>query len=938
MTIEGIAIVGMSGRFPGAPTVGELWENVKAGRESISHFSWEELEARDPAALARDPSYVRARGILSGVEDFDAGFFGLTPRETEVMDPQHRVFLEICWEALEDAGWDPARHPGAIGVFAGQALPTYLFANLVTNRAFLDKVAGEYQVGSYPVVLGNDKDYLATRVCYKLDLKGPGMTVQCACSTSLVAVAQAVASLQAYQTDMALAGGVSITFPQKRGYQFLEGGMVSPDGRCRAFDAQAAGTIFSSGAGVVLLKRLEDAIADRDHVYAVIKAAALNNDGSLKVGYMAPSPERQAEVIATAHALAGVDPATIGYVETHGTGTPLGDPIEFDGLQRAFRAGTDRTGFCALGSLKTNLGHLEVAAGVSGLIKAALVVRDGVIPPSLHYTAPNPKIDFAKSPFFVNTSLREWKTEGHPRRAGVSAFGVGGTNAHVILEEAVKLEAGPAWPAQLLVVSGRSEKTLAASSARLAAWLRANPEADLADVAFTLQEGRRAFPHRRAVVARSVEEAAAAFEKPLGPAPAASAPPVVFLFPGQGAQYPAMGAALYAASAVFRAEADRCLELLAGQGLDLRGLLFRSGQPAPDAAARLQQTEVTQPAVFVVEWALARLWESLGIKPAALVGHSVGEFAAAALSGALDLSDALRLVAARGRLVQALPPGSMLSVRLSAAEVAPLLTGGLSLAAENGPQLSVVSGPTPEVEAMETALTARGVACRKLRTSHAFHSAMMEPAMPGIAEEVRRLTLRPPSLPIASTLEGRFAEAAAFTDPRYWVRHLREPVRFYPAVQAAAALPGALLLEVGPGRALSTLARQAGALLAAASLADAGEEAGELEAFLEGVGRLWCAGAPVAFGGLHPGPRRRVSLPTVVFERKRHFIDPPPLGAQAAAGAVGSAAGAPAAAQAAPPATFANPEAAGLASLLQSQLVLMQQQLALLQAEPPQDS
>jgi acyl transferase domain-containing protein len=934
MTIEGVAIVGMSGRFPGAGTVAQLWENLLAGKESISRFTWEELEARDPAALARDPAYVRARGVLEHVESFDAGFFGFTPREVEVMDPQHRIFLEICWEALEDAGWDPARFPGAIGVYAGQALPTYLFANLAANRAFLDKVTGEYQVGSYPVVLGNDKDYLATRVCYKLDLKGPGMTVQCACSTSLVAVAQAVASLQAYQTDMALAGGVSITFPQKRGYLFQEGGMVSPDGRCRAFDAQADGTIFSSGAGVVLLKRLEDALADRDHVYAVIKAAALNNDGALKVGYMAPSPERQAEVIATAHALADIDPGTIGYIETHGTGTPLGDPIELDGLTRAFRARTDKKGYCALGSLKTNLGHLEVAAGVSGLIKAALVVREGVMPASLHYTAPNPKIDFAASPFFVNTERRAWTgIDGNPRRAGVSAFGVGGTNAHLLLEEQPPQEAGKAWPAQLLVLSARSDAALAESSVRLAAWLRAHPSADLADVAFTLQEGRRAFPHRRAVVARTAAEAAALLEKALLPTQAAASTPVVFLLPGQGAQYPAMGAALYQHSQVFRTEADRCLALLAAKGLDLRGLLFVPEGPAPrapEAAERLQQTAVTQPAVFVVEWALSKLWESLGVKPAALVGHSVGEFCAAALAGSLELEEALSLVAARGRLVQALPPGAMLSVRVSAEDVRPYLTGRLSLAAENGPQLSVVAGPTPEVEALERALSAKGTVFRRLRTSHAFHSSMMEPAMPAIAQEVARLHPRPARLPIASTLEGRLADPAVFADPGYWVRHLREPVRFLPAVKAAAALPGALLLEVGPGRALSTLAKQAGAAQVAASLTDAGEESGELEALLEAAGRLWCAGAPVQFAGLHPGPRRRVSLPTVVFERKRHFIDAPPLGAAEASAAPAAAANGHAPAP-------QGADAGALASLIEAQLVLMQRQLALLRESPPEE-
>ncbi|HEY2031690.1 MAG TPA: type I polyketide synthase [Myxococcales bacterium] len=919
--MSGIAIVGMSGRFPGAKSVKELWDLVREGRESIRQFSWDEIDARDPAVLSRDPSYVRARGVLDGVADFDAPFFGVTPREAELMDPQHRVFLELCWEVLEDAGWDPARYPGSIGIFAGQSLPTYFLANLASEAGVLDRITGEYQVGSYPSVLGNDKDYLATRASYKLDLSGPSMTIQSACSTSLVAVAQAVSSLLAWQCDMAIAGGVSITFPERRGYAFQEGGMVAPDGHCRPFDKDASGTVFSSGAGVVLLKRLEDALTDRDNVVAVIQGAALNNDGQRKVGFMAPSPHRQAEVIATAHAIAGFDPSTIGLVETHGTGTPLGDPIEFEGLSRAFRAGTDKTGFCALGTLKANTGHMEVAAGVSGLIKTALCVREGVIPPAHNYTASNPKIDLPSSPFYLPTELRPWPLGDHPRRAGVSAFGVGGTNAHVVLEEAPRREDSAEAPvrqdsasegAQLLVVSARSESALQAACRNLS---QVVGEVSLGDAAFTLGE-RRAFSHRRFVVAKDPSNAAEQLRKPFAATAAIEAPQVVFLMPGQGAQHAAMGAQLYARYEVFREEADRCLALLADAGTDLRGLLFRPAPHDPSLSQQLMQTAVAQPALFVLEVALARLWQSFGVKPSAFVGHSVGEFAAAALSGVMPLGEAARLVAARGALVQALPRGSMLSVRLPALELGPLLGPTLSIASENGPSLSVAAGPTEDIEALERALSARKVVSRRLRTSHAFHSAMMDAAVGPFGEKVRGIQLQPSSVPIVSTLFGRVAEPSELADAGYWTRHLREAVRFYPAVKAASALPGAVFLEVGPGRALSTLARQAGASSAHSSLPEPSEEgADEVASLLEAAGRLFCAGVPISVSQLAPSSARRVSLPTYPFERKRHFIEPA------------------APSQRAPSEAAVQPDGVGSASddpiesLVQAQLELMRKQL-----------
>jgi len=931
--MSGIAIVGMSGRFPGAKSVKELWQLVRQGHESIRQFSWDEIEARDPAVVARDPSYVRARGVLDGVADFDAPFFGVTPREAELMDPQHRVFLELCWEALEDAGWDPARYPGSIGIFAGQSLATYFLANLASEPGLLDRITGEYQVGSYPSVLGNDKDYLATRASYKLDLSGPSMTIQSACSTSLVAVAQAVSSLLAYQCDMAIAGGVSITFPERRGYSFQEGGMVAPDGHCRPFDKDANGTVFSSGAGVVLLKRLEDAITDRDDIVAVIKGAALNNDGQRKVGFMAPSPHRQAEVIATAHAIAGFDPSTIGLVETHGTGTPLGDPIEFEGLSRAFRAGTDKTGFCALGTLKANTGHMEVAAGVSGLIKTALCVREGVIPPAHNYTAPNPKIDLPASPFYIPTELRPWPSADHPRRAGVSAFGVGGTNAHVVLEEAPPREptraathdASRSEGPQLLVVSARGEAAVQAACGNLAESIG---RVSLGDAAFTLGE-RRAFDHRRAIVAKSSADAAEQLRKPFAAPAVLDSPQVVFLMPGQGAQHATMGAQLYARFDVFREEADRCLSLLAESGTDLRAILFRPPPHGSDVTQQLMQTAVAQPALFVLEVALARLWESFGVKPAAFVGHSVGEFAAAALSGVMPLAEAARLVAARGALVQALPRGSMLSVRLSAGELAPLLGPTLSIASENGPSLSVAAGPTEDIEALERALSARNVVCRRLRTSHAFHSVMMDAAVAPFGEKVRGVPLSASSVPIVSTLFGRMAEPSELADAAYWTRHLREAVRFYPAVKAAAALPGAVLLEVGPGRALSTLARQAGASSAHSSLPEPSEEgADEVASLLEAAGRLFCAGVPVSVSQLAPAGAHRISLPTYPFERKRHFIEP---SAHPSAAVQQKPQPSQTQSQGMPDAN-ANAAADPVETLLQAQLELMRKQLEALGA------
>ncbi|HKI06704.1 MAG TPA: amino acid adenylation domain-containing protein [Thermoanaerobaculia bacterium] len=872
---DGIAIVGMAGRFPDAPDVAAFWSNLRQGKEAIRFFSDEELLAAgvDPAALAQ-AHYVKARGALDGIEFFDAPFFDVAPREAELIDPQHRLFLECAWHALEDAGYDPGRFPGEIGVYAGVSANMYLLRNVLANPEILRSG------GANQAMLGSDRDFLATRVSYKLNLRGPSFTVQTACSTSLVATHLACRALLGRECDMALAGGVSATVPQVAGYPYQEGGINSPDGHCRAFDAAAQGTVLGSGVGIVVLKRLSDALAAGDAIHAVIRGTAINNDGSVKVGYTAPGVEGQAAAIATAQALAGVSPDDIGYVEAHGTGTPLGDPIEIAALTRAFRAGTKRTGFCAIGSVKTNIGHLDAAAGIAGLIKTALALKHGEIPPSLHFHAPNPRIDFAASPFFVNAALREWQSGGAPRRAAVSSFGIGGTNAHAVLEEAPAPSETPAANArghQLLVISARSEPALEAATGNLARWLREHPDVPLADAAYTLQAGRRPLAHRRVVVARGAEEAASALEardpeRVLSRLADGSRRPVVFLFPGQGSQYPGMGGGLYESEPAYRNALDACLEILAPHlDIDLRSALAGEG-----TGRLLQETGLAQPALFAVEYALAKLWMEWGVRPEAMLGHSLGEYVAACLAGVFSLEDALALVAVRGRLMQELPKGAMLAVPLPEEETLTLLAGGLSLAAVNAPSLSVIAGPEEAVEAVRARLAEHGVEARRLHTSHAFHSALVEPVLGPFAETVAKLRLSPPKIPYLSNLTGTWIRDSEATDPAYWARHLRQPVRFGAGVAELLREPGRVLLEVGPGRTLSTLARRQAerGVVVLESLRHPGLDVPDQAFLLGSLGRLWLAGAELDWDGFHARERRRrAHLPLYPFERLRYWID-----------------------------------------------------------------
>jgi len=868
----GIAIIGMAGRFPGAANVAQFWQNLCAGVDSTSHFSESELDPAVSAELAADPRYVRARGVLENVDLFEPAFFGITPKEAALMDPQQRILFEVSWEALESAGYVPEKVQGAIGVFAGKYNDSYYSENVVTRP---DLIA---ELGAFQVMIANEKDYVATRLAHRLDCKGPALSIHTACSTSLVTIAQAVQSLQLGQCDLALAGGASITVPVKSGYLYQEGAMLSADGKTRSFDAQANGTVFSDGVAMVVLKRLEDAIRDRDLVYGVIRGTAVNNDGGGKSSFTAPSVDGQADVIIRAHLDAGVEPHEIGYVETHGTATPLGDPIEIEALNLAFSRGSKPPTRCGIGSVKSNVGHLVIAAGATGVIKTALALTHELIPATVHFEHPNPKIDFSAGPFHVIAQPTAWPASVTRRLAGVSSFGVGGTNAHVVIEEPPKRVGHPSQRSgELLLLSARSEAALANAARSLAEHFEREPETDLADAAFTLHAGRREFALRRAVVAKDVASAVVALrEASTKPPTRAEVPPeLTFVFPGQGSQHTGMGAELYREYSAFRATVDYCLAQLDDQtSAALRRLVFSLGS-AEDAEAELSQTSLAQPALFIIEYALAKLWQEFGLDPTALVGHSVGEFVCAVLASVMPLDSALRLVAERGRRMQEQPRGSMLSVRMPAEELEKHLSGGLALASDNAPLLCVVAGPSPEIELLSKTLEARGVACRALRTSHAFHSPMMEPVVEPFLALLREVPLAPPRIRIASTVTGEWLSDAEATDPTYWARQLRVAVRFRSALATTAANAKAVVLEVGPRQSLATLARQQlGEKWRGRVFSSLGDRSvGNADAFRRAIGDLWCLGAGLDASEVHGSDRARVALPTYAFDRKRFWID-----------------------------------------------------------------
>ncbi len=875
-----VAVVGMAGRFPGAMNLEEFWENLRYGVESIRFYPEKEIvESGIFPELARDPDFVAAAGGIDHELDFDAEFFEFNPREAEITDPQQRLALECAWEALESAGYDPGAYSGRIGVYAGVSINTYMMFNIIPNRKYMNSI------GHFQVMTAGDKDFLATRVSYKLNLKGPAVSVQTACSTSLVAVNIACQSLLNFQSDMVLAGGVSIT-PKGRAYR--ESFIFSRDGHCRPFDAEAQGTVGGNGVGFVLLKRLEDALADGDHIHAIIKGSAINNDGSDKVGYTAPSVNGQAEVILEAQAMAGVHPDTITYVEAHGTGTLLGDPIEIAALTQAFRTRTDRTQFCAIGSVKSNIGHLDTAAGISGLIKAILTVEHGQIPPSLHFKTPNPKLNIEQTPFFVNTELRDWTPPPNvPRRAAVSSFGFGGTNAHTILEQAPSR--APTLPGrdwQLLLFSGRNDAALKSNMQNFARHLQRSPDLNLADAAYTLQVGRKAFKHRAYVAVKGVSDALAVLEAidpkrvQLSVQESSAAGNVAFMFSGQGSQYVDMGRELFETEPVFSEALKECAGLMRPHlDRDLLEIIYPAQDARAEAGALLDQTRYTQPALFAIEYALATLWESWGVQPAAMIGHSVGEYVAATRAGVFTLKDAAQLICARGRLIQAQAPGAMLSVPLDEQSITSWLNERLSLAAVNAPGMCAVSGTEADIEALSAALSAKDIRTRKLHVSHAFHSHMMEAASLEFETICARVQLSPPTQPFVSNLTGDWIKEEEAISPRYWADHLRNAVRFSDGIRTVLKSKVAVLLEVGPGQALVTLARQQRDLLEktqlVASTRHAVATASDVAHILESLGTLWTANVAIDWKAVHGSTgRRRVPLPTYAFQRKRYWVPP----------------------------------------------------------------
>ena len=886
-TPNDIAVIGMSGRFPGARDIQQFWENLCNGVESVTLFSEEEighyLNGMDYAGadLARKQSeeenYVRSGFVLDDIDMFDASFFGYNPSDAELIDPQHRIFLETAWHAFEDAGYNPEQCDYPVGVFAGTSMSQYYMVNIFSNRNIY------YSERDLTALIGNEVDYLPTRVSYKLNLRGPSMSVQSACSSSMVAIHLACRSLINNECSMALAGGSFVQVPQTKGYMYREGGLLSKDGHVRVFDAKASGTVFSNGgvAGVVL-KRLEDATRDGDHIYSVIKGTAVDNDGSDKTAMTAPTVKGQMQVIRQALSQANVTPEQITYVEAHGTGTLVGDPIEVSSLNNIYSENNSQKNYCGIGSLKSNVGHLDRVAGVTGLIKASLCLENKMIPPALNFEQPNPRIDFENSPFYVNTLLKEWNTDIKPRRAGVNSFGVGGTNAHAVLEEAPASnhsDKGRIW--QLLSFSARTADALEVQTNNLIEYLENHPNANLADVAYTLHVGRKGFTHRRSVAVNSVQYAIEALKQNnlnqvYQGKTGKKTSDLVFMFSGQGSQYVNMGLALYRNEPVFRQSVDSSAEIFQQlTGFDIREFIYPPIGNEQQASKKLQQTSITQPALFIIEYALVQLLDSWGIRPKAMIGHSIGEYVAACVAGVFSVSTAIRLVTRRGELMQEMQTGDMLAVNLPESEVREMVGKELCIAAINSPSSCVVSGTHQDLDGLEQSLSTI-ISCQRLHTSHAFHSWMMDPMLDEFRMEVASHKLNPPLIPFQSNLSGTWITNEQVTDPGYWASHLRNTVRFAEGVQSLVSEDDAIFLEVGPGHALTGLARQ--------SLSDKASEVIPImhhpkkpqdahEYIIGAIGQLWNYGISPDWTAFYPERRKRLSLPKYPFEKMRYWVE-----------------------------------------------------------------
>lgn len=883
---KAVAVIGMSLRLPGASTPEEFWQNIASGTKSTTRFTTEQLAAAGvPESEYIHPDYVPVRGVIEGAEEFDADLFGFSAREAQITDPQQRKFLECAYEALESAGYGRQAEGCRVGVFAGTGSNTYLIRHVLPSSDIVDAL------GETALLVASEKDHVATRTAHRLDLHGPAIAMQTSCSTSLVTVHMAVQSLLRDEADIMLAGGSSIYFPQNSGYLFSPHDIASPDGECRAFDREAAGTVFGNGVAVIVLKRLDAALRDGDVVHAVIRGTAINNDGSRKVGYTAPSVDGQASAVRKAYAAAGVSAETVTYIETHGTATEIGDAIEVEALRQAFRHDTDRMGFCALGTLKPNIGHVDSAAGAAGLIKTVLALRNRMLPPSINVTEPNPDLKLETSPFYVNEVLRSWPDQDGPRRAGVSAFGLGGTNAHVLLEEAPSLaprEPETAGP-HLFPVSGRTETSTEQAAARLGRAVAGTAGPSLTDVAYTLQEGRRELPVRAVVVAADREE----LQRELAVAPVRLAPRSTstgFMFSGQGSQWPGMAAGPYQAFSAFRDVMDECAELLMPLlDLDIRALAC--GLPTDAAAAQqsLDDSRITQPVLFSVQYALAELLRSWGLEPKVLVGHSAGEYVAARVAGAMSLPDTLKLVVTRARLMKEFGFGAMTAVLADEATVNALLTPGVSVAAANTPSSLVVSGLPDAVAVYETELAARGIKYRRLSIPFAAHSSAMDPALDLMREAAAGIEYQPLRIPVVSTLTGARMDGSDTFSAEYWVRHLRDTVRFGEAAAHLVATRNPVLVEIGAGHALAHLVRQIAGdkpVTAISTLPGREERSDPLRAVLQAAGEAWSAGVQLDWSALRASrDGRRTALPCYPFRPERHWLDAPAPGPSAAVAA-----------------------------------------------------
>jgi len=878
--IDSIAIIGMAVRMPGAMNTEQFWENLKTGTESISEFSKEEmLEAGLSPETVNHSNFVAAKGIMDEVDLFDANFFGISPREAELMDPQHRVLMECAWAAMEDAAYVPENYPGNIAVFTSAGMNTYLPFNLMSNPHLLE------QVGGFELSIYNDKDFVPTRIAYSMNIKGPAIDIGTACSSSLVSTHLACQHLITYQSDMTIVGGVTIHLPQKMGHTHEPGAAYSPDSHCRPFDATPSGLIDGNGAAVIILKRLEDALRDGDKIHAIIKGSAINNDGSDKVGYSAPSVNGQAEVILEAQAAAGIDSSSIQYIEAHGTSTPLGDPIEMAGLTQAFRVSTNQIGFCGIGSVKSNIGHVDKAAGLAGLIKTTLALENELLPPSLHWKKPNPALHIEKTPFYVVDKPTSWKRSHTPRRAGISSFGVGGTNAHAILEEAPILKSAPSSRAdQIITLSAKTKPVLEAYAKNLAKHLSSHPSISLADVASTLARGRKVFPYKLAVTCSSIDTAITGLEN-YQFVEQKNIPNPIFMFTGQGSQYAGMAKELYKEETIFKNALDECAVFLKKEfGHDIRTILFPAPEDVEKSNQLLQETSITQPCLFSVEYALARLLMYWGVKPKAMIGHSLGEYVAATIAGVFSLQDALQLVVKRSQLMQAMDSGNMLSVPMAASAIIEELKAlniPLDIAAENAPELSVVSGSKSDISQYQSVLESRGTSSSLLKTSHAFHSKMMEPMLSAFESFLNTISLHSPAIPLISNLTGAWLSDQECKNPSYWSDHLRKTVLFSQGIKRLnAEIQNPLFIEIGPGRTLAQLAQfnlniHSGTSPIIASLPQAAEKKSASTFLLENLARIWLKNQAIDWDAFYSNENRlKLSLPTYPFERTQYWIEP----------------------------------------------------------------